>query len=315
MSAEGKAKHQKKNEYFEKLVGLLEEYPKIMIINCDNIGSHHMQIVRIKLRGRAIILMGKNTMIRRAIRQNISRNPAWENILPHIYGNVGLVFTHEDLSEIREQVQATRVPASAKNGTFAPKDVHIPKGMTTLEPTKTSFLQALNIPSKINKGNIEILNDVHLIKKGERIGSSEAVLLQMLDVKPFEYSLQVIQIYDGGVIYSADILNLTDEDILGRFGEGVANVAALSLGLHYATVAAYPHVLLNAFKNCVSITLATEFMFDQAQKLKHIVENPNAFAASSGPAPAAKAGGGAAPAPVVEEVKEESEEAAFDLFG
>jgi len=315
-----KTTKQKKAEYFERLISLLEEYPKILVVTCDNIGSAHMQKIRKTLRGKAVLLMGKNTMIRRAIRQNLNRNKDWENILPLIFGNVGLVFTKQDLRQVRDIVQSLRVPAAAKAAVFAPKDVFIPKGMTTLEPTKTSFLQALNIASKINKGQIEILNDIHLIKKGERVGSSEATLLQMLDVKPFEYGLTVVSVYDNGTVIDVAILDMTDADVLARFGKGVANVAALSLGLHYPTLAAFPHVLLNGFKNLAAIAIQTEYEFPQVKKLKEFVKNPSAFAAAAPAAAPAVVAKGKAKEPekpkVEEKPKEPSEEpAAFDLFG
>jgi len=317
MSAGGKSKKQKKIEYFDKLVALLEEYPSILFVNCDNIGSAHMQQIRKSLRGRGVLLMGKNTLIRRAVRVNIHRNKLWENLLELVFGNVGMVFTKEDLSSIRDLVQSMRVPAAAKAGTFAPKDVFVNKGMTNLEPTKTNFLQALNVPSKINRGQIEILNDIHLIKKGERVGSSESTLLQMLDVKPFEYGLNVTSVYDNGCVYSVDILNLKDSDVIAKFAKGISEVAALSLGIQFPTLAAFPHVVLNGFKNLAAISVETDYDFDQAKKLKEMIKNPGAFAvatqAPSAPvtrAPAPK------PEPVADKPKEPSEEpAAFDLFG
>jgi len=316
---EEKTTKQKKAEYFERLIALLEEYPKILIVSCDNIGSAHMQKIRRALRGKAVLLMGKNTMIRRAIRENLHRNKDWANILPLIFGNIGFVFTKQDLGAIRDMVQSLRVPAAAKNGIFAPKDVFINKGMTTLEPTKTNFLQALNIASKINKGQIEILNDIHLIKKGERVGSSEATLLQMLDVRPFEYGLYVVNVYDTGTVIDIKVLDLKDEDILRKFRLGVSNVASLSLGLHFPTLAAFPHVVLNGFKNCASIAIQTEYEFAQAKKLKDFIKNPSAFAAVAAPAPAPTKGAPApkeAEKPKVEEKPEEEEQPpAFDLFG
>jgi len=316
MSAGEKTTKQKKAEYFERLISYLEQYPKILIVQCDHIGSAHMQKIRRALRGKAVLLMGKNTMIRRAIRLNMNRNEQWANILPLIFGNVGLVFTKGDLASIRDAVQALRVPAAAKAGIFAPKDVHVPKGMTSLEPTKTSFLQALNIASKINKGQIEILNDIHLIKKGERVGSSESALLQMLDVKPFEYGLIAINVYDNGSVYEPAVLDLKDHDIIAKFGAGVANVAALSLGVSYPCLPAFPHVVLNGFKNLASVAVEVDYDFKQVTKLKEFIKNPSAFAAA---APAAKKEPAkAAAAPKVEEKpKEPSEEAPtpFDLFG
>jgi len=317
MSAKGgKTTKQKKAEYFERLLSYLEEYPRILIVSCDNIGSAHMQKIRRTLRGKAVLLMGKNTMIRRAIRNNIARNDLWNNLLPLIYGNVGLVFTKGDLSGIRDTVQSLRVPASAKAGLAANKDVFIPKGMTTLEPTKTSFLQALNIASKINKGQIEILNDIHLIKKGDRVGSSEAALLQMLDVKPFEFGLITVNVYDNGSVYAPAVLDLKDSDIVAKFGAGVTNVAALSLGLPFPTLPAFPHVVLRGFKNLAALAIELDLDFKQVHKLKEILKNPGAYAAApAAAAPAAKAH--AEKPKEIEKPKEPSEEpaAAFDLFG
>jgi len=317
---------EKKVLYFDKFVSTFEKYTRVLVVSVDNIGSAHLQSIRKQLRGKATILMGKNTMMRKAIRNNSERNPKWAALLPAIIGNVGLVFTQGDLGEIRDVLLSLKVPASAKAGILAPQDVVIPKGQTTLEPTKTSFLQALNIASKINKGTIEILNDVHIIKVGDKVGPSEAQLLQMLDIRPFHYGLNVQSVYDNGSVYGASILDLKDSDLLARFGQGVANVAAVSLGLGSASLAAFPHVVVNGYKNLLAIAVATDYTFKQAQKLKDLLSNPEALAAATkaaqAPAPAAKADDkkGAAPAkkeePKKEEKKEESEEdMGFDLFG
>jgi len=313
------SKKEKKSEYFEKLHKLLQEYSRILIVLCDNIGSAHMQRIRRELRGQAVLLMGKNTMIRKVIRTHLDSNPQWETILPWITGNIGLVFTNDpDLKKIRDICLATKVPAAAKAGIKAPADVVIPKGVTTLEPTKTSFLQALNIASKINKGTIEILQDVHLIKKGEKVGSSESTLLQMLDIRPFEYGLQMIAVYDEGATADASIIDMSDDVILSKLSIGIGNVASLSLGLHFPTLASFPHVVLNGYKNLLSIAIGTDYVFDQAKTIKDILENPEAFAA------AAPAGKGAATTTAAttteveappEEPEEEDEGIEFDLFG
>jgi large subunit ribosomal protein LP0 len=182
----------KKQGYFTRLQSLLEEYNKIFLVNVDNVGSNQMQQIRHSLRKEADILMGKNTMMRKAIRGYLTKNSAFEILLPRIKGNVGLVFTNKDLAVIRKKILDNRVGAPAKAGTLAPNDVFIPAGPTGLDPTQTSFLQALNISTKINKGQIEINSDVHLIKKGEKVGNSEAALLQKLNIRPFSYGLEII---------------------------------------------------------------------------------------------------------------------------
>jgi len=313
------SKKEKKSEYFEKLHNLLQEYTRILIVLCDNIGSSHMQRIRRELRGKAVLLMGKNTMIRKVIRTHLDSNPQWESILPWITGNIGMVFTNDpDLKKIRDICLASKVPAAAKAGIKAPADVVIPKGITTLEPTKTSFLQALNIASKINKGTIEILQDVHLVKKGEKVGSSEATLLQMLDIRPFEYGLQMIAVYDEGATADASIIDMSDDVILSKLSIGIAHVASVSLALHFPTLASFPHVVLNGYKNLLSIAIGTDYVFEQAKSVKEMVENPGAFA-SAGPAKGGESH--AAPASTTEveaapeEPEEEDEGIEFDLFG
>lgn len=85
-----------------------------------------MQISRATLRGEATILMGKNTMMRKAIKQQMETNPALEKVLPHIRGNVGLVFTRGDLVDIRDRILENKVQAPARAGAIAPLDVVIP---------------------------------------------------------------------------------------------------------------------------------------------------------------------------------------------
>jgi large subunit ribosomal protein LP0 len=138
--------------------------------------------------------MGKNTMILKAIRGLMGENPALEKLLPLIVGNMGFVFTKGDLSATRDICTENKVKAAAKAGAIAPIDVYVPAQVTTMGPEKTSFFQALAITTKITRGTIEILNDVHIIKKGEKVGASEATLLNMMGIAPFQYGLEVLNV-------------------------------------------------------------------------------------------------------------------------
>jgi len=306
----------RKQAYFSKLAKLLEEYPKIMIVGADNVGSNHMQKIRKALRGKGILLMGKNTMVRKSIRGAAENNPKLNAVLPYIRGNVGLIFAKEDLSAIKKIVTENKVAAPAKAGAIAPCDVIVPAGPTGMEPTQTSFLQALNIASKINKGQVEIINDVKLIVSGQKVGSSESTLLSKLNIKPFQYGLAIQTIYDEGSIYEASVLDMTDEDIVAKFRSGVKKVAAVSLAIGYPTVASLPHLIINGYKNILSISLATDYTIKQAEQMKNYLANPTAFAAATTPAPAAQKGG----APAKEEKKkeepkeEEDEDMGLGLF-
>lgn len=293
-----------KSNYFLRLVQLLDEFPKCFIVGVDNVGSKQMQTIRVSLRKHAVLLMGKNTMIRKAIRGHLDNNPALERLLPHIKGNVGFVFTKEDLTEVREKIIENKVKAPARAGALAPLDVMIPAQNTGLGPEKTSFFQALQIPTKISKGTIEILNEIHLIKKDDRVGASEATLLNMLNISPFSYGLKILQVYDSGTVFSPDILDITPEDLRSAFVEGVRNVASVSLAIGYPTVASAPHSIVNGLKNLIAIALETDITFKEAEMAKEYMKDPSKFAAAAAAAPAA--GGGAAGAKPAEAKKEEA---------
>merc|ERR1719411_2065873 len=155
--------------------------------------------------------------MRKAIRGQLSKYPQLDRLLPYIIGNVGFVFTSEDLLEIRDILLSNKKEAPAKAGAIAPLDVHVEKQNTGMGPEKTSFFQALAIPTKITKGTIEILNDIHLIKKDEKVGASEAALLGMLNIKPFHYGLVCKTVYDNGSVFNPSILDIKDEDMIQKF--------------------------------------------------------------------------------------------------
>jgi len=289
MSGDGQTK---KLEYMKKLTALMEEYPRIVLVTCDNIGSKHMQNIRKGLRGRGVLLMGKNTLMRKAIKMAKESHPEWQELLPEIWGNIGLVFTHEQLGGLKDKLLESRVPALAKVGLVAPQDVLLPAQVTTLEPTKTNFFAALDIATKITRGCVEILADVKLCTEGRKVGSSEAALLQMLDMKPFTYGLKLVSCYDEGNVFPADLLKVTPADIYKAFAAGVGQVAALSLAIGYPTLPAFPHVVGAGFRKCLAIALATEYSFKQADAFKN--------RASAAPAPSAAAASTPAAAPKVD---------------
>ncbi|EGZ26646.1 hypothetical protein PHYSODRAFT_353332 [Phytophthora sojae] len=307
---------ERKLEYFEKLEALLENYTRIFLVGVDNVGSAQMQQIRLVLRGRAEVLMGKNTLMRKVFHNFVKKNPGHplEQFIPLLKGNVGFVFTNDDLAEIREILESNRVPAPARVGSIAPVDVIVPPGPTGADPGQTSFFQALQIATKIQKGQIEIVTEVLLTRKGEKVGNSEAALLQKLDIKPFSYGLVIEQVYDNGSIFDPAVLDLTEADLCAKFVAGLRNVAAMSLELGLPTLASIPHSIANAFKDLVAVAVeCEEFSFEKAEPFKAFLADPSAFAV------AAPAGGAAAAEEKKEEAVEEEEEVdmggGMDMFG
>ncbi|KAE9615004.1 hypothetical protein Lal_00048103 [Lupinus albus] len=311
-------KAEKKIAYDGKLCQLLDEYTQILVVNADNVGSNQLQNIRQGLRGDSVVLMGKNTMMKRSVRIHAEKtgNQAFLNLIPLLVGNVGLIFTKGDLKEVSEEVAKYKVGAPARVGLVAPIDVVVPPGNTGLDPSQTSFFQVLNIPTKINKGTVEIITPVELIKKGDKVGSSEAALLAKLGIRPFSYGLVVLSVYDNGSVFNPEVLDLTEDDLLEKFAIGVSQVTSLSLAISYPTLAAAPHMFVNAYKNVLSVAVATEYSFPQADEVKEYLKDPSKFAAVVAAAPVADSGAAPAAAAKPEKEEEPAEESDDDIgFG
>merc|ERR1719331_3412363 len=206
-------------------------------------------------------------MMRKSIRGHLETNPDLERLMPHIKQNVGFVFTKMELLHVRDLLLSNKVKAPAKAGALAPVDVVVPAQNTGMGPKKTSFFQALAIPTKITKGTIEITNDVSLITAGDRVGMSEATLLNMLGISPFSYGLQVTKVYDSGSIFDPSILDITDDDLKEHVLVGIRNIAALCLKIGYPTVASVPHSIINGLKNLMAVAAVTDITFKEAETM------------------------------------------------
>jgi len=298
-------KSNNKAAYFDKLKDLLDEYNSIFIVSVDNVSSQQMHEIRQSLRGEGVVLMGKNTMVRRAIKGFINDNPEYERLLPHVKGNVGFVFTNGDLKATRDKILGNRVAAPARAGAVAPDDVFVPAGNTGMEPGKTSFFQALGIPTKIARGTIEITNDVKVCEAGHKVGPSEATLLNMMNISPFTYGMGISQIYDEGQCFESNVLDIEESQLLSAFTSAVNTIATISLAVNYPTLPSVIHSVVNSYKKVLAVAVETDYEWEGIEELKDRIQNPDKYA---GAAPAA----GSAPTAAEEEEKEEEKPADED---
>ena len=263
------------------------------------------------------------TTIKKVIKDFIKRNGGTHAVgalTEHMAGNVGLVFTNADASAVRDLITANKKPAPARVASLAPVDVFVEPGPTGCDPGQTGWFQALNIPTKINKGQIEMISRVQLLKVGDKVGESQAALLQKLKILPFSYGMKVVKVYEAGSVFSSDVLDISMDSIREKFSAGLATFAAASLGLGLPNKATMVHSINNAFKALLAISLGTDYKIKQVEAFEEALKNPGAFSGGGGGGGGGAAAGGAAKAAaVVEEKKEEEEEedmgGAGGLFG
>lgn len=65
-----------------------------------------------------------------------------------------MIFSDAPIFELKNKIEANKLPTEARVGVLSPVDYTVPAGPTGLDPSQINFFHALNISTKINKGQI-----------------------------------------------------------------------------------------------------------------------------------------------------------------
>ncbi len=176
-----------------------------------------------------------------------------------------------------------------------------------MEPGKTSFFQALGVPTKIARGTIEITADLKLVEKNSKVGASEATLLNMLNISPFTYGMKITQIYEDGQTFSPEVLDIEESQLLKALQSAIATITTISLAANYPTLPSVIHSLINGYKKALAVAIETDYSWEGIEELKDRIANPDAYA-SAAPTAAAATEDAPAAAAAEEEKEDEKEE-------
>jgi hypothetical protein len=84
-------------------------------------------------------------------------------------------------------------------------------------------------------------------------------------------------VFESGALYDPKVLDIKDEDLLSQVSSAIAQVAAVSLELHYPTLASVPHSIINGYKNVLAVAVETDYSFELADKVRSNTPPPPLF--------------------------------------
>jgi large subunit ribosomal protein LP0 len=287
------------------------KYNQVIIVTLDNVSNAQLQKARVAIQKSekpGDFVIGKNSIIQKALKwlttepekghkefedhSKWARRPELKNFGKLVQGNIGLIFSDEDYSSVRDVIEKEIISQPAKTGIVSPCHVIIPAGPTNLDVGKVQIFQKLNVATKAVKNMLEIQKDIHIIKKGEKVTATGSELCRLLGLKPFNYKLEMKKIWMNGAILEEDMINVSSADILATFQQHVTTLAALSLGANLPNASSAPHMVANGFKNLLAIGIAADIKFKQLTQ-----------AMSAGPAPTTSAPAPTKGGPVKKEEK------------
>lgn len=252
-------KKERKESTYNRALSLFRSNSKFVLVNMNNVTAPQLQMMKQNWRGTTDILLGKNTVIKKALDQLAKEDPKFTAISEIIKENVAFIFTTLNYKDLKKIMVEQSRNTYASVGMIAQEDVWIRKQLTSMGPERTKYFQALNIFTQITKGKVEIKSDCLALRKDEKVGPSQANLLTLLDIKPFTFFMQIMKVYENGIFYDPWIVDVDDEVIQEAFGTAVGGIVALGLGSGIATKPGVGFEIVNAFKDVISLSLGSGF--------------------------------------------------------
>ncbi|KYC51872.1 MAG: 50S ribosomal protein L10 [Candidatus Methanofastidiosum methylothiophilum] len=213
-----------KIEEVASLKNMINSSPVVGIVDLSSIPAKQLQKIREELRGKVTFRMSKNKLMKIALEKTEK-----EQLKEHINAGAAFIFSEENPFRIYKLLQKSKSPAPAKPGDIAKDDIIVPQGSTGLPPGPlVSELQSIGVPAKIDKGSISIERDAVIVKKGEVISKKISEMLSQLKIEPMEVGADIAAAYEGGLIFSGEVLRIDDVETRNNIIKAFTNVLALS---------------------------------------------------------------------------------------
>lgn len=226
----------RKIKIVEELSELLRRYRVIAIANLYGLRSNQLQELRRILRGKALIKVTKNTLMKRAIDACSESIPGLSKLTPHLEGQNAFIFLDDDPFSLILTLNKHRIMADAKPGDTAPSNIVVSAGNTGLPPGPImSKFSIFKIPVKIEEGSIWITKDTVVVKKGEIISADLADLLKRLGIKPIEVKLDVKVAYFDDLVLTADDLYIDLDEYQRELTTAQIRAFTLSVNIAFPT--------------------------------------------------------------------------------
>jgi large subunit ribosomal protein L10 len=118
------------------------------------------------------------------------------------------LFTNGNPFKIAMELDANKVKVFAKTGDIALSDIIMSAGNTGLSPGPLiGKFGVLGVRTRIESGNIWVVQDTTVCKKGEAISEDLADLLQRMGIRASEMGLSIKAVYEkGDVLIGEDLL-------------------------------------------------------------------------------------------------------------
>ncbi len=250
----------------EELVELIKKHSVIAIADLSKIPTKQLQILRKKLRDKIVFRVTKNTLFKLAARKAGLKN--FEEFSKYLEGMNLFLFANMNPFELVILLDKNAIPAPAKPGDIAPKEIVVPAGSTGIPPgPMLSVFGRLKIPTRVQDGVIWIAKDTVVAKPGDKISPELASILNKLGIEPLEVKLTLKAVYDRGLIIPKDKLVVDLEEYKQNVLEAFMNALKVGVEIAYPEPVVLKYTLTKAYMNALALALEATIIASETIEL------------------------------------------------
>jgi len=249
-----------KKEIFSDLQNLLRKYSVVAVADLQKVRSSQIQEIRKKLRGKAELIVAKNTILQKASENLASEKSNVDKFANSLSGSKVLIFTQMNPFELIVFLNKNKVRVPAKGGDIATGEIMIPAGNTGLQPGPViSEFNEAKVQTRIEGGSIFVAKDTVVASKGDVISTKTASLLSKLGMKPMEAGLGLSYAYDNGLVLGPNDLAFDLEQMRSQFSTAARLAFGLALEANIMTRETAPAILGKAYRQALAVAVEAGF--------------------------------------------------------
>jgi len=253
-----------KKKLVELMAKLMKDYPIIGAIDLEGMPTAQLQKMRAKIRNDGdVLLVTKRRVMKIAIEKAKSSVKGIEKLEDNLRGMPALVFSKKNPFRLYKMLKESKSEASAKAGQIAPKDIEVKAGPTDFMPGPIiGELAQVGIKAGVDGGKIAIKQDAVICKEGQVITDKMASMLLRLGIKPMEIGLNLTAVYEDGVIFKKDVLDIDETKFMADLTNAAQQSFNLSVEVGYFTKENIDIIVRNVFYSCKALAEESKFMAD-----------------------------------------------------
>jgi len=223
-----------KKKAVDEITALAKSYPVIAVSNIESLPAAQFQEIRTKMRDTAVFRVAKLNLLDIAFGN--SGVKGIDQLEAKMDGPTAIVFSKAEPFKLFKLLKKNRSKAAIRPGQKAPFDLVVPKGDTGLPPGPAlGELKTAGIDARIDGGSIKVMKDSTVAKAGQVVTAEQAGALLKLGIKPLEIGISLDAALENGMIFTSEILDISEEQTIANIQKAYMNGLNLSFNAGYFT--------------------------------------------------------------------------------